>query len=87
MSNKTITIKILPELPVGAIFKFEGKREKYKVVEVPELKVLTGDSRCDGCDLLSVDGDDRRCQSFICAGLERVDRTYVRAESMKGKRK
>lgn len=81
MSDKITTIKILPELPVGAEFKFNGSKERYKVVEVDPYSVFGGCSVCDMCAFLNTGRPrDPRCNSFICAGLDRRDRTYVRAE-------
>ena len=85
--DKIITLPILPELPVGAEFKIKGSKERFKVVEVDEYGVLyKGWSVCEGCALWAVKKDPR-CHSFICSGIDRKDRTYVRAEILKGKRK
>ena len=83
MSDKVVTVPIVPELPVGAVFQFCGKKTRYRVVEVDFDKYVNqGCSVCDGCAFLSDAkvGKFARCNSFICAGLDRKDRTYVRAE-------
>ena len=83
MSDKVVTIPILPELPVGTVFRFQGKKTRYRVVEVDADKVINhGYSVCDNCAFQPEEWsrDFRYCNSFICAGLDRKDRTYVRAE-------
>ena len=83
MSDKVVTIPILPELPVGTVFRFQGKKTRYRVVEVDSDKVINhGYSVCDDCAFQpeAWSRDFRYCNSFICAGLDRKDRTYVRAE-------
>lgn len=87
MSDKVVTVPILPELPVGAVFQFQGEKTRYRVVEVSFDKVVgQGYSVCDDCEFQpdrSRSGNFARCNSFICAGLDRKDRTYVRAERIK----
>lgn len=86
MSGNVVTIPILPELPVGAVFQFQGKKTRYRVVEVDADKVINhGYSVCDDCAFQSDAevGKFTHCNSFICAGLDRKDRTYVRAERIK----
>ena len=81
MSDKIPTLPILPELPVGAVFKFKGSKERYRVVEVNAALVLRGGmSVCSFCAFFKAHPKDPRCNSFVCAGLDRRDRTYVRAE-------
>lgn len=83
MSDKIPILPILPELPVGAEFKIKGSKERFKVVEVDAHNVLYGGySVCDMCAFAKTAGrpKDPRCNSFVCAGLDRRDRTYVRAE-------
>ena len=50
MSDKVVTIPILPELPVGAVFQFRDKKTRYRVVEVNFDNVVNlGYSVCDDC--------------------------------------
>ena len=92
MSDKVVTVPILPELPVGAVFQFHGQKTRYRVVEVDADKVINnGWSVCDGCAFQCVPKarDFQCCNSFVCSGLTRKDRTYVRAEKIavrRGKR-
>ena len=88
MSDKVVLVPILPELPVGAVFQFQGKKTRYRVVEVDfDRYVNQGYSVCDDCAFQSNrsrrSGNFARCNSFICAGMDRKDRTYVRAERIK----
>lgn len=90
MAEQVVTVPILSELPVGAVFKFQGKETWYRVVEVDRDKVINnGWSVCDGCAFQPVPKSRgfQYCNSFVCSGLTRKDRTYVRAEYVKGKRK
>lgn len=90
MTDKVVTVPVLPELPVGAVFQFQGKKTRYRVVEVDYDKVVNhGYSVCDDCAFQCVpeSRDFQYCNSFVCSGLTRKDRTYVRAEILKGKRK
>lgn len=83
MNDKIVILPIVPELPVGAVFQFQGKKTRYRVVEVDADKVINhGYSVCDDCAFQedAEDGKFAHCNSFVCAGLDRKDRTYVRAE-------
>lgn len=90
MSDKVVTVPILPELPVGAVFQFQGKKTRYRVVEVSFDKVVgQGYSVCDDCAFQS-DAEARRfvyCNSFVCSGLTRKDRTYVQAKRIASREK
>ena len=90
MSDKVVTVPVLPELPVGAVFQFQDRSTRYRVVEVDADKVINnGWSVCDGCAFQCVPKSRgfQYCNSFVCSGLTRKDRTYVRAEYVEGKRK
>lgn len=83
MTDKVVTVPILPELPVGAVFQFQGKKTRYRVVEVSFDKVVgQGYSVCDDCAFQCApkSRDFQYCNSFVCSGLIRKDRTYVQAE-------
>ena len=90
MSDKVVTVPILPELPVGAVFQFRDKKTRYRVVEVNFDNVVNlGYSVCDDCAFQPEmeTGKFAHCNSFICAGLDRKDRTYVRAERIASREK
>lgn len=78
--KKVVSIALVPDLPVGTVFVFDGKKQKYEVVP-REMTVP-----CGGCvfewDRLPI-GKKRteyyhKCASFRCCGPDRKDGRNVK---------
>ena len=88
--EKVVTVSLVPDLPVGTVFVFEGKKQKYEVTP-REYDIL-----CNGCvfqwDKLERDTPARKnnyvkCASFRCHESDRKDGKNVKAVKVRSSRR
>lgn len=79
--KKVVTLSPLPDLPVGTVFVFEGKKQKYVVTPRDD------DNFCGGCVFEWEKLERGYCTYFRCYSNKRKDGQSVKAVKVRSSRR
>lgn len=90
--KKVVTISLVPDLPVGTVFVFNGKKQKYEVVAYDSILDSLDCSEC-AFQWSNLENEKERsarylkCASFRCSPGDRKDELSVKAVKVRSSRR